>query len=279
MKIKEILKYTNKPEIYEPGNAIMWTDPYISQQLLQVHLDQQVDLASRKPETIRMTVDWILSQTAIEKLSILDLGCGPGLYSEKLTQKGHELTGVDFSANSIAYAKEQAENKQLNIRYLNQDYTQLDLPANEFDLVLLVFTDFGPLLPADRERLLVKIQQVLKPGGLFIFDVINDSNIKIKLSPKNWEASAQGFWSEKAYLALSESYLYEEETVILYQHIVTDDHGTKIYRFWNHFFSHTDLGDILGQHDFNDISFFENVVSGGDGYKSEDVTFCVTKYH
>lgn len=276
MKIKEIIENTNKPEIYQPGNAIMWTDPYISQQLLQVHLNEHVDLASRKPETISMTVDWILSQTSKEKLSILDLGCGPGLYSEKLAEKGHDVTGVDFSNNSIAYAKEQAQKKQLNIRYLVQDYTQLDLQSNAFDIVLLVFTDFGPLLPDWREQLLVKILQVLKPGGIFIFDVINDSRINSKLSPKTWEASMQGFWSEKSYLALSESYLYEEEKVILYQHIVMDDSDTKVYRFWNHFFSNDDLRNILRQHGFSDASFLENVIPGGEGYKSEDVTFCIT---
>jgi SAM-dependent methyltransferase len=276
MNIDHVLKYSNKPEIYEPGNAVMWTDPYISQQLLQVHLNEHVDLASRKPETIRKTIDWILSHTNKEKLSILDLGCGPGLYSEKLAEKGHEVTGVDFSANSIAYAKEQADNKQLNIRYLVQDYTQLDLPSNEFDLVLLVFTDFGPLPPAGREQLLMNIRQVLKPGGLFIFDVINDSNIKSKLSPKTWEASAQGFWSDQPYLALSESFLFENEKVILYQHIVAKAADTKIYRFWNHFFSHTDLSEILKRHNFIDISFHENVIPGGENYRSDEITFCVS---
>ena len=277
MKIKEILKYANKPEIYEPGNAVMWTDPYISQQLLQVHLNEQVDLASRKPETISMTVDWILSQTNIEKLSILDLGCGPGLYSEMFAQKGHEVTGVDFSKNSIAYAKDQAQKKKHNIRYLVQNYMQLDLPSKSFDLVLLIFTDFGPLLPADRERLLVKIQQVLKPGGLFIFDVINDSHIESKLSPKTWEASAQGFWSEQPYLALSESFLYEREKVILYQHIIVDDYDTKTYRFWNHFFSSKDLSKILKKHNYIDISFHENVIPGGDRYETDDITFCIAE--
>ncbi len=39
MKIQEILQHASRPEIYDKGNAIMWTDPYISQQLLDVHLN------------------------------------------------------------------------------------------------------------------------------------------------------------------------------------------------------------------------------------------------
>ena len=242
-------------------------------------LNGDVDLGSRKPETIRKTADWLLSHTKKDELKILDLGFGPGLYAEVFSQKGYQVTRVDFSVNSISHAKKEAQKKKLNIRYLNEDYTRLKLPPNEFDLVLLIFTDFGPLLPDQRAKLLSSIKKVLKPGGLFIFDVLNDNNFESKVSTKHWEALEQGFWSEKAYLALSESYLYEEEKVILYQHIIIDDHHTKVYRFWHHFFSTSDLRDILNQHDFNDISFFENVVPGGDGYKSEDVPFCLAKYH
>lgn len=277
MNIKNLLKYSQKPDLYEPANAIMWTDPHISKQLLDVHLSEHTDLASRKPETISKTVDWILSQTNEEKLKILDLGCGPGLYSEILAQKGHQVTGVDFSKNSIEYASNEAKKKQLDINYLNQDYTKLVLPENEFDLVLLIFTDFGPLLPDQREQLLEKVKSVLKPGGLFIFDVVNDNNIKGKLSPKSWEVTENGFWSEQPYLYLTESHLYEDEKVVLYQHIVIEDTTTKIYRFWIHLFSDDDLGKVLEKHSFEDINCFKNIIPKGDGYESEDITFCIAK--
>lgn len=41
-------------------------------------------MGSQKPEIIQKTVDWILSYTNDAKLKILDLGCVPGLYSEKI---------------------------------------------------------------------------------------------------------------------------------------------------------------------------------------------------
>jgi 2-polyprenyl-3-methyl-5-hydroxy-6-metoxy-1,4-benzoquinol methylase len=275
MKILDIHNHTIKPGLYEKGNAIMWTDPYISEQLLDVHLNSEIDLASRKTSTIESTVNWILSNVKNENLDILDLGCGPGLYAEKFAEKGHHVTGVDFSENSINYAQVEAKKKNMDIKYIKGNYLELNLQEYQFDLVLLIFADFGPLLPDERGRLLNMIRKVLKPGGIFIFDVLNDNNIEGKISPKNWEASKQGFWKNAPYLALSESFLYKEEKVILYQHIVIDEEGNMdTYRFWNHFFSKSDLEEILLAAGFGEISFYINVIPSGDMCKSEDVTFC-----
>jgi len=274
--IKELIKQTIKPELYEEGNAVMWTDEHISKQLLEVHLSEHTDLASRKPKTIKKTVDWVLKQCSGDRMHILDLGCGPGLYTELLAAKGHQLTGLDFSSNSIEYAKVEAERKNLEIEYVCQDYTKLELPENKYDLVLLIYTDICPLLPNQRMALLNGIKTVLKPGGLFILDYSNDENLQKKLSPKSWEATEKGFWKNKPYLALSESFLYEKEKVVLYQHIVIDDHDEMdVYRFWHHYFSEFDIENILGNHQFGDLTFHENVIPSGDGYESKDVTFCV----
>jgi len=275
--IRNLIKLSQKPELYQKGSATMWTDPYISTRLLEVHLDKNMDLASRKDKTIHSTVDWILDQVPDKSLNILDLGCGPGLYAELFAQKGHTVTGVDFSENSINYATKEANKKKLNITYLNRDYLNLALTQNQFDLVLLIFTDFGPLLPGERENLLKIVYEVLKPGGIFIFDILNDSNIESKLTPKNWEISGGGFWRKGPYVALSESYLYSEQKVILSQHIIIDEVGNEIYRFWTHFFSDDDLNQILSKHAFKNIRFYKNIVPSGHGYESGDVTFCRAK--
>ncbi len=275
MKILDIHNNTTKPKLYEKGNAVMWTDEHISKQLLNVHLSQDVDLASRRTETIDSTIKWILASTEKKQLNILDLGCGPGLYSEKLAKMGHNVTGVDFSSNSIEYAKKEAKKKKLEITYLKENYLNLDLEENSFDLVILIFTDFGPLLPKEREQLLRNIRRVLKPNGAFIFDVLNDNNIEDKISPKNWETSDLGFWKNTPYLLLSNSFIYEENKVILYQHIVVDEEdNVTIYRFWNHFFSHSDLAKILHEYNFINLSFHEDVLPKGDLWNGENVTFC-----
>ena len=275
--MKELLNFTKRPELYEKGTAVMWTDPYISRQLLQIHLHPELDLASRKHSTIQSTAKWVLSKAAKEGMHILDLGCGPGLYSEIYAKNGHHVTGVDFSENSIAYATQEAKDKGLNITYLNQDYLELDVPENQFDLATLIYTDLGPLLPAERDRLLANIKQALKPGGILIFDVLNDKKLESKVSPKSWEAAEKGFWREGPYLALSESFFYPDEKLILNQHIVVEESHTDVYRFWTHFFSKEDLLKILSPYDFTDISFHEDVLPEGDLWNGDNVTFCVCR--
>ncbi|WP_321345899.1 class I SAM-dependent methyltransferase [uncultured Draconibacterium sp.] len=278
MKLNKLLANTQKPNLYEPGTAIMWTDEHISKQLLQVHLNENVDLASRKPATIKKTVNWILEKSGGEKLNILDLGCGPGLYSTMLAEKGHNVTGVDFSKNSIDYAKNKAKEDGLKINYIQSNYLELELPQQSFDLVLLVYTDLGVLLPEDRMKLLGFIHGVLKPGGTFIFDVLYDQELPKKVAPKNWEAAEYGFWKPEPYLALSESFLYEKEKVILYQHqIVDENESVDLYRFWTHFFAHSDLKKLLAENEWENVEFYEDVLQGGDLFSGEHVTFTVAR--
>jgi len=279
MKLFDLINISGKPKLYEKGTAVMWTDKYISNQLLDIHINSEIDLASRKKSTIEKTVNWILNMTkqpGKEKLNILDLGCGPGLYSQRLAEKGHRVTGVDFSKCSIEYAQNEAKKNNLNISYRHQNYLELT-DENKYNLVILIYTDFGVLLPKEREQLLVNINRALKPGGSFIFDVLNDKNIEQKITPKNWELTEKGFWRNIPYLSLSESFLYEEHKVLLSQHLVIDNHDrSDIYRFWIHFFSHTYLENILGKNGFENMSFYENVLPEGDLWNGDNVTFCVT---
>lgn len=274
--MKDLLIYTTRPVLYEKGTAVMWTDPYISQQLLQIHLNPDIDLASRKYSSIENTAKWVLSKTSKNRMNILDLGCGPGLYSEIWANNGHWVTGVDFSKTSIDYAKQESDKKGLNINYLNQNYLELDVPDNHFDLVTLIYTDLGVLLPAERNQLLTNINKALKPGGVLIFDVLNDKNLESKVSPKSWDVAENGFWREGPCLALSESFFYKNKKVILNQHIIVEEGKTDVYRFWTHFFSHADLIEILSSFEFMDTCFHEDVLPEVDIWNGENVTFCIT---
>ena len=64
--------------------ASMWDDDYISERLLDMHLNPDIDAASRKRITIERTVRWIEANLEGKNKWILDLGCGPGLYCELL---------------------------------------------------------------------------------------------------------------------------------------------------------------------------------------------------
>ncbi|THB81424.1 MAG: class I SAM-dependent methyltransferase [Desulfobacteraceae bacterium] len=273
LNINDVMDLSVKPDLYKKGTSVMWTDSYISSQLLDVHLNPDLDLASRKKKTIETTVEWILETAGKDNLNILDLGCGPGLYSQLLAKKGHQVTGVDFSKYSVGYAKNQAKENDLDIEYRCQNYLELE-DQGKFDLVILIFTDFGVLVPEDRATLLSNIHRALKPGGCFLFDVMNEGQFDENPGDKTWEVSKKGFWRDKPYLLLSDAFAYPEEKVILSQHCVIDEDRSEIYRFWTHFFSHDDLTKILTQKDFTQIQFYDNILPDSDMYRGQNVTFC-----
>lgn len=276
MKIPDIVMKSAKPELYERGTSFMWTDKHITRQLLNIHLNPDIDMASRKMESIKATVNWITDTQEDRCMEILDLGCGPGIYTELFAEKGHRVTGVDISGTSIEYAKNQAIHKNLDILYLNANYLDLQLEKNKYDLVTLIYTDLGVLLPSERDRLIHFVYGILKKGGIFVFDVLNQKDFEHKQTPKNWEAANSGFWRDIPYVVLSESFTYPENNVILYQHIVFDESGNlDVYRFWTHFFSHTELKKILIHNNFRKFSFHEDVLSHGDLWNGDNVTFCL----
>lgn len=255
----------------------MWTDKYISKQLLEIHLNPEIDLASRTKKSINNTIEFISKLCDNSKLNILDLGCGPGLYAERLAELGHNVTGVDFSESSIEYASNQANVKKLNIDYICNDYLSIDY-HDKFDLVLLVYTDFGVLIPSEREKLLANIHKALKSNGVFIFDVINNKNLEHKFQEnKAWTFEPNGFWADTPYLELTNGFHYSNEKVFLQQHIIIDQTGKiKTYRFWTHYFKNDDIIRILMKNGFTNTESFENILPNTNFWNGDNITFYKT---
>ena len=278
MNIELIKKLSDKPRLYEKGTSVMWTDPYISTQLLNLHINPENDVASRSQVKIERITNWILEQTDNPGMKILDLGCGPGLYAELLAQKGHSVTGVDFSENSIQYATRQAKEKKLNIEYLEKNYLELDF-ENEFDLVILIYLDFCVLLPQEREKVLENIYRALKKGGLFICDVVNERNIEQKTISQSWEVQESGFWKNTPFIALTNGYHYPEAKVLANQHIIiSNNNSVDTYIFWTHYYEKEDMFEILESKGFKNIRNFENLLpESSDCWNGGNVTFYVSE--
>jgi len=278
MNIELIKKYSNKPQLYEKGSSVMWTDQHISKQLLELHINPEHDVASRSKLKIEKITNWILEITDNPHMKILDLGCGPGLYAELLAQKGHSITGVDFSESSIQYAIRQAKEKQLDIEYLNKNYLELNFDS-QFDLVILIYLDFCALLPNERDKVLMNIYRSLKNGGVFICDVVNERNIEKKTISHSWEVQNSGFWKNIPYIALTNGYHYPDAKTIANHHIVIDEHDTiDTYIFWSHYYKKEDLVQILELKGFTDIKNYENILPESDDcWNGENITFYVSR--
>ena len=71
----------------------------------------------------------------LEKLKILDIGCGGGLLCEPLSRLGATITGVDASKDNVEVAKLHSKEMNLNIEYIHSAPENLNFNA-DFDVIL-----------------------------------------------------------------------------------------------------------------------------------------------
>lgn len=277
---KKILKLSKKPDIFTRTDDEFWNDPYISQKMLEAHLNPGLDAASRSFKTIDRSVKWLTEKILPEpdnSTKILDLGCGPGLYSTGLARAGYMITGIDFSERSISYAKKQAEAENLEIKYLYQNYLTIDY-RKEFDVIMLIYCDLGALTDEERDILLDKIYRALKPGGLFIFDVFTDKNREDSSIGRSWEVTEKGFWKSEPYIALTETLLYPENDTFLDQTIVmTADKEVNLYRIYDHFYTRKTISELLDRHGFKDHNYYANLQGNSYNRDSNTIALITTK--
>ena len=71
----------------------------------------------------------------LDKINILDIGCGGGLLSEPMTRLGANVTGIDASIKNINIAKLHAKKNNLKINYLCSSPEKLKT-QKKFDVIL-----------------------------------------------------------------------------------------------------------------------------------------------
>ena len=211
----------------------LWTRPYLSHQMLEFHLNQDTDLASRRFEVIDDVVGWIDSQLQLQGKSVCDLGCGPGLYAQRFSDLGAKVTGVDFSHNSLEYAKSHSDS---SIRYIHADYLLDDLPTG-FDVITLIYTDLCVLSPDQRATLLGKMRKMLNPGGHIVLDVAGPGLLHGRQEITLIEDRLMGgFWAAGDYVGIQKSFVYEELLLALDRYVIVEPNETwEIYNWFQHF--------------------------------------------
>ena len=112
---------------------------------------------------------------------ILDLACGRGRHSKFMNRKGCEVTGIDLSPQSIAFAK-RYENARLKFQVHD---LRFPFKENYFDYVVNLFTSFGYFeKDADDIAALTCAERALKKNGTLVIDFLNVekaiNNLKLK---------------------------------------------------------------------------------------------------
>ena len=98
-------------------------------------------------------------------LSALDVGCGSGFMSLLLLDAGCTVTGIDFSEDMLARARENVTAKGYEARFLHMRAQQLAFPDKSFDVAVSRNVTWTL---EDVDAVYAEVFRVLKPGGVFL---------------------------------------------------------------------------------------------------------------
>jgi SAM-dependent methyltransferase len=272
---EQLERINERPEPFEFYTATdLWTDEHTSSQMLSYHLDKTIDVSSRNTQFIDRSVEWIASRFNIGKdTKIADFGCGPGLYTTRLSKRGAKVTGIDFSESSIDYAKRIAAREQLNICYVIQNYLNFET-EDRFDLVLMIMCDFCALSPTQRKEMLGKFNRILKLGGSVLLDVYSLAAFVRKEEVATYEVNLlNGFWSPKKYYGFLNIFKYDQEKVSLDKYTIIESERIRTVCNWLQHFAPEDLEREFFEAGFSVKGLYSDVA--GTPYDRNSTEFAV----
>jgi len=121
---------------------------------------------------IESCVDRIFGREALGQQEVLEIGCGGGLISEELAQRGTIVVGIDPAENALQAARVHTQRSGLGqLVYFQQGYAEA-LPYADGSFSVIVCMDVLEHV-SDQTAAIREVARVLAPGGIFIFDTIN----------------------------------------------------------------------------------------------------------
>jgi cyclopropane fatty-acyl-phospholipid synthase-like methyltransferase len=268
-------KINERPKPFEFYTAReLWTNPHTAQQMLLYHLNDDIEASSRNSAFIEKSCNWIADHFNIEGKTVIDFGCGPGLYTTRLAEKGAFVTGIDFSKNSINHARSSAKEKGLNINYIVSDYLDFET-AEKFDLIIMIMCDFCALSPAQRKILLGKFKAIMKPEGSILMDVYSLNAFEKKNESATYEKNQlSGFWSPNDYYTFVNTFKYENEKVLLDKYTIVE--ADKPIRFVYNWLQHFTLDSLHAEFNQNNLLIKERLANvSGEEFDAKHNEFTI----
>jgi ubiquinone/menaquinone biosynthesis C-methylase UbiE len=264
-----LVKACQRPSLDTPSTKPFWADPHIASQMMRFHLDPQVEAASKSHAVIDAECAYLAKAMDLKPgMTLVDLGCGPGLYLERWVATGAQLVGVDLSPLAIETAQ-----KRLNapIEWLVADYRNLpkDLRA---DVMTLIYYDFTALPVADQLPLLSDVVDRLNQGGLLVLDVMTPANPfheSLKVTMREG-----GFWSPLPHTEIHQVFCYETPHVILDQYTLIDNTGhLESIRVQNRLMKKPELAEMLKAAGMTPITWLSDL--SGTPFEASSKTLAV----
>jgi len=116
--------------------------------------------------------------------SILDLACGFGRHSILLA-RNYRVTGLDRSLPLLHQAQIEARKQEAQVHWVQGNMEHLDFQG-DFDAILCLYSSFGYQTDEDEDvQALQQVQQALKPGGSFLWELVSLPRIVRTFTPSS----------------------------------------------------------------------------------------------
>lgn len=152
---------------------------YDDENVFEKYLESRLDSKSPHNQTIKNKLLEVIGDYSDK--SILDLGCGAGVFSRELSIKAKRIVGIDISEKVIDYAK--TNNFNNNIKYIVKNISELNEIDEKFDIV---FSDMVFNYIDDYDKLLKDINKCLKENGILVFSQVHPISTS-SIGESKWE--------------------------------------------------------------------------------------------
>ena len=211
----KIYRRADPVQPWSQGSDLFWNDPAFSERILREHLDDTHSAASRDSSERMDQIDWLWSTLGLRSgQRLFDVTCGPGLYAVEFAKRGCQVTGVDFSPASIAYAKDLAVIEGVADRcdFVEEDIREMDYSGSDFDAALLLYGQLAVFPKETAQVILSKVAKSLKPNGCLCLELLNQAQVD-KTDSSWWFTDDTGLWDDQPFLHLGERTWHAAEQV------------------------------------------------------------------
>jgi ubiquinone/menaquinone biosynthesis C-methylase UbiE len=114
-------------------------------------------------ERISAVGELVVERAATEPgMGLLDVACGTGNATIPAAREGARVTGLDFSPDLLAVARERAADAMVEVDWVEGDAQELPFEDGSFDRVI---STFGHMFAPDHGRTADEMKRVCRPGG------------------------------------------------------------------------------------------------------------------
>lgn len=188
-------------------------------------------MASRRLEWVDRQVKWIDRALLNGRPScVLDLGCGPGLYSHRMAALGHRCRGIDFGPASVEYARQHNPDPS-KCEFLLGDIRRVSF-GGPYDLAMILFGEMNVFSPGEILGMLRNVHECLVPrAGRLIVEVQNPVAVEqIGKSNPSEQQYDSGLFSDRPHRCRIQNRWLPDQQVAIQEFTIMDaDGSSRIY--------------------------------------------------